>query len=88
MALPAFTADCSLYAEKQHDFLNINIFKMDQIVRPQFNGNDCYESCRDSCCICLHDTEGIIESSCYCDDQCISNCINRCNKIFTNNIFD
>ena len=82
MTLPSFTAECSLNLKKQHYLLNINVLKIDQIVRPQFNVYDCYESCRDSCCICLHDPEGIIESSCDCNQQCINTCIKDCTSLY------
>lgn len=82
MTLPSFTAKCSLTAEKQYFTLNKNILKTDQIVIPQFSIDDCSSNCSDSCCICLHDQEGIIESSCSCNQNCIDNCINDCMSIF------
>ena len=45
---------------------------------PQFSIDDCSSSCRDSCCICMYDPEGIIESLCSCNQNCIDNCINDC----------
>ena len=87
MALPTFTAECSLYTEEQHYALNKNILKIDRIVMPQFDVYECQKACTDSCCLCLHDPEGIIESSCLCNDVCISNCMSDCNSSFTNNVF-
>jgi hypothetical protein len=82
MVLPTFTAECSLYPEDRDYTLDKNILKFDRIVTPQFDVYECYKGCTESCCICLHDPEGIIESSCFCNDLCISNCMNDCNSTF------
>lgn len=80
MALPSFTAECSLHRRNHYVGMNKDISKTDRVIMPQFNGFDCSEFCRDSCCVCPHDSEGVIESSCFCNQQCIYDCVNiTCN---------
>ena len=79
MTIPSFAGEYSLHAHNQYVGNYNGISKSETFITTQFNGSGCIPICVEDC-LCLHDAEGVIESSCLCTRQCTYDCPTNPNR--------